>query len=197
MSNEQTLLSSQEFYAGFWIRLGAFCIDTLIVTPLFAPLLFMDGMSKTMYYALLAPNIVFGLFLSIYCVKKWGGTPGKLALGLKIVMENGKDVDWPAVFWRPSIIYFHYFVSTAVKLLSMEQIPNEVFASLSHLERTQALSAVYPKLSLQLLILGNIWLLESFFLLANRKRKAIHDYMAGTVVIRRKDQARLRAGEEF
>ena len=169
----------------------------MIVTPLFAPLIFMDGMSKTMYYALLVSNYIVGFFLTIYCVKKWGGTPGKLALGLKIVMENGEDVDWPAVFWRPSVIYFHYFVSETVKLLSMQQIPDDVFVSLTHLERTQALSAVYPKLSLQLLILGNIWLLESFFLLANKKRKAIHDFMAGTVVIRRKDQARLQVGEDF
>jgi uncharacterized RDD family membrane protein YckC len=47
------------------------------------------------------------------------------------------------------------------------------------------------------LLLGNVWLLEFFFVLANKKRRAIHDYMAGTVVISRKDQARLQAGEDF
>jgi uncharacterized RDD family membrane protein YckC len=196
MSAEQMSLPSKEIYGGFWIRLGAFCIDMLIALPLVGLHLWMDGLSKTTYCVITALNVVASVFVSIYCVKKWGGSPGKLALGLKIVLENGDDVDWAGVFWRVSIIYVHYFVSTAVTLLSVGQIADDVFASFNHTERTHAISAVYPKLSLQLLILGNLWILESFVLLMNEKRRALHDFMAGTVVIKRKYQAVLKNGEQ-
>src|SRR5882762_1376060 len=105
MSTAQTALPSKEIYGGFWIRLGAICIDILIFMPLLGPLVLLDGLSKTTYYSLDGLGFVLGLFSTFYCVKKWGGTPGKLALGLKIVMENGEDVDWAAVLWRPSVIY--------------------------------------------------------------------------------------------
>lgn len=82
--------SSSPDYAGFWSRLAAFAIDALIVIVITAPvmvLLFgvrqisLDPMEHS--WDLLAPLPIAVAIIGFwwYC----GATPGKIALGLKIV----------------------------------------------------------------------------------------------------------------
>jgi uncharacterized RDD family membrane protein YckC len=77
-------------YAGFWQRALAFLIDWLIVVVIAMPLIVVGFGAE--YFSLdpvrRAGDLAIALFIGVLIVGFWrryGATPGKLALGLKIV----------------------------------------------------------------------------------------------------------------
>ena len=90
-------------YAGFWIRLGAGVIDLLIVGCI-------DGF---IVYFFPAPIIwvTGGLVISVaYWLSFWvwrGQTPGKMAVGVKIIRTDSSPVKWQCAVRR----FLGYIVS--------------------------------------------------------------------------------------
>src|SRR5438046_279640 len=87
-------------YAGFWPRLGALLLDCLIMLPL--GVLAFWGTQRyrlfDLYY--LVPSTLFGLFYSVYLVQRFGGTPGKLIVGVRIRKVSGEEVGYREAFLR-------------------------------------------------------------------------------------------------
>jgi uncharacterized RDD family membrane protein YckC len=90
-------------YAGFWVRLGAGVIDFLTL----------GFMVMIIAYFFLAPAIwvTSGLVVSVaYFVGFWiwrGQTPGKMALGIKVIRTDSSPVKWQCALCR----FLGYIVS--------------------------------------------------------------------------------------
>ncbi len=90
-------------YAGFWVRLGAGVIDLLTLVL----------MVMIIAYFFLAPVIwaTSGLVISAaYWVGFWiwrGQTPGKMALGIKVIRTDSSPVKWQCALRR----FLGYIVS--------------------------------------------------------------------------------------
>ena len=90
-------------YAGFWPRALAFLIDALVVVVVLAPLVVVLGPGGWDLLGLLAVAVaVLGFWR--YC----GATPGKIAVGLKIVDAASGG---PPTLGRLVLRFFAYFVS--------------------------------------------------------------------------------------
>jgi uncharacterized RDD family membrane protein YckC len=86
-------------YAGFWIRVLANIIDTIVLQiiqyMIFIPLGIMTSASRTddlltaAFAVSIAASFVLNLAYFIVFWNQWGATPGKMALGLKIVRADG------------------------------------------------------------------------------------------------------------
>lgn len=171
-------------YAGFWRRLGAFWLDFIIILPISALCLWGAEQSKyfSSYYFL--PGLLFGLWFHVYLVKRYGGTPGKLLLKLKITKLDGNPIGYQGAFLRYSVMFvLGSFVSIA-SILATISIPDETYYSLQFMERSRHLMTYMPSWYKPLNILLNIWIWSEFIvLLTNKKRRAIHDFMASSVVL--------------
>jgi uncharacterized RDD family membrane protein YckC len=90
-------------YAGFWIRFVAAMIDGIILFGMY------------MVVGLIIANplsaFVLQLFLgALYSIAFWigqGATPGKMAVGVKVVMANGDPIEFGPALLR----YFGYFLN--------------------------------------------------------------------------------------
>jgi uncharacterized RDD family membrane protein YckC len=101
-------------YAGFWIRAGAKMIDFVILwiaemaflfalMPIFGISFFSParGTAPNLAFLLIYPFLIgFSFAYSVYFVGKYGATPGKMALGLKIVSSSGQPVGYGKAFAR-------------------------------------------------------------------------------------------------
>jgi uncharacterized RDD family membrane protein YckC len=87
----------------------------------------------------LGPNLLFGWFYGAYLVKRFGGTPGKLLMGIRI-----RKVDGSRVGSREAVLRY---------------LPEGIIA-----------------------LVSGVLLLQPP-LLTNRRRRALHDFIAGTVVV--------------
>jgi len=92
-------------YAGFWVRLGAGVIDLLIL----------GFIVVIIAYFFPAPVIwvTSGLVISLaYWLGFWvwrGQTPGKMAVGIKIIRTDSSPVKWQCALYR----FLGYIVSAA------------------------------------------------------------------------------------
>jgi uncharacterized RDD family membrane protein YckC len=102
-------------YAGFWIRLLAALVDAIPITIM------------SLLIQLVTEDIASGLLLRLlisatYHIGFWvaadGATPGKMAMGIKIMKTNGELIGVGTAILR----YVGYFVSAAVFLLGFVMI---------------------------------------------------------------------------
>lgn len=115
-------------YAGFWMRLGAYLIDGIVLTiigwiigfVLALILVAIAGAAEATEQATIAVTVVVWLIsiavsIAYYvCFWQWRGqTPGKMALGIKIIRTDGSPVTWSTAFIR----YLGYIVSTIILLI--------------------------------------------------------------------------------
>jgi uncharacterized RDD family membrane protein YckC len=173
-------------YAGFWRRFASFWIDLLIILPptllLFA---YVSGISTWFYAAWILPSTLFGLWFSVYLVVRYGGTPGKLLMKTKIVMLDGSPISRKAAFIRYAVMLFLSLLSSGALAYAALQIPEEQYFSLSYLQKSVLIVSKAPSWYKVVDISLQIWVYAEFFtVIFNKKRRAIHDFMAGTVVIK-------------
>jgi hypothetical protein len=91
-------------YAGFWLRLGGFIIDGLLVFTVTAPLGVWASVStpwlRTGGYLVVAPFILLSIavvvgFLYFTLFWTWRGqTPGKMLIRAKVVRTNGETLSF-------------------------------------------------------------------------------------------------------
>lgn len=172
-------------YAGFWPRLGALLLDMVIMLPLSAMAFWGSQRYRLFDLYSLVPNTLFGLFYSVYLVRRFGGTPGKLIVGVRICKVNGEPVGYREAILR----YFPEFVlgllMSIALLTSAFHMSDTEYHTLSFMERAKRMVELAPPWFKPLQIVQNIWVWgELIVLLTNRKRRALHDFIAGTIVIR-------------
>ena len=114
------IIDAHTRYAGFWRRLAATLIDTLLLVTLAIPvmMIFGHGMSQTLQPGTLptAPglnglllNYVLPLVLTVFFWRKYLGTPGKMLLSCRVVdAATGAPLRTGQAILR----YFAYIVST-------------------------------------------------------------------------------------
>jgi uncharacterized RDD family membrane protein YckC len=171
-------------YAGFAPRLASLLLDFIIMLPLMA--LSFWGSSQfrlfDLYYFL--PGILFGLFYSVYLVRRFGGTPGKLMVGIRIRKVDGEPVGYREAFLRYLPDFILCILMSIAFLLPIFHMSDSEYHSLGFMERTKRMVELAPSWYKPLQWIQNAWVWgELLVLLTNRKRRAIHDFIAGTVVV--------------
>jgi uncharacterized RDD family membrane protein YckC len=96
---------SDPLYAGFWSRLGSLLLDFLIILPFTGLIVFVNNLSLRNYIFTIVPSLIFGLWYNVYLVQKYGGTPGKLIAGIKIITSSGKKVEWKHAILRHLVLF--------------------------------------------------------------------------------------------
>jgi uncharacterized RDD family membrane protein YckC len=174
-----------EVYAGFWIRAAAKILDFIILLPLVGILLYVNGLSKSAYFYTVVPNLLFGVFFEVYLVKVYGGTPGKLIMDIKIIQKNGDDVNWNAAIYRYAVDFCLAVLGIYLIILTLNSIDDSYYAGLGFTKKYTLISTINPTLSEIQSWINYLWAISgTIVLLANPRKRAIHDFIAGTVVIK-------------
>lgn len=134
----------------------------------------------------LVPSLLISLAFHVLLVYRFGGTPGKLLLDTRITMVDGRRVTLTAACIR---YFVEFFFTTAVACgiaLAALKLSDTQYLAIGRSGRYHVIETLTPSWYHIVSILGQIWVWsEVVTMLFNSKRRAIHDYMAGTVVILR------------
>ncbi len=186
-ADEPTLISSDPDsfeYGGFWRRVGAYLLDCLIMMPMGLLLFGLMFTTSRAYLYFAIPSVVVSLFYFVFLVKRYGGTPGKRITGMRITMTNGSPVTTKAALLR----YAPFFLLQTLSLLVMiwaTSAPVDDYGSLNFVEKMQALQQHAPRANGLLTGLTYLWwIVTGIVLAANARKRALHDLIAGTVVLR-------------
>ncbi len=175
-------------YAGFWSRLGAMLLDLIISAVYFYPVYMVEKHHHLLSLYLLAPNFLFVVFFDVWLVKRFGGTPGKLLMRLRIRKLDGSPVGWREALLRDAPNLVFWLASLLGVFLPQWQMTDAEFHAYHALppaEYRQRQAEISPVWYQPVGIISGVWFWSEFVvLLTNRKRRALHDFLAGTVVIR-------------
>lgn len=182
-------------YAGFWRRFGAFWLDFLFWLPLGALTAYINNISRLYYLYTFIPTTILCVIYYVWCVKRWGGTPGKLIAKVKIVRKDGKNVGWNEAILRYIVPFSISLFSGYVMYETLGKMTDAEFLSLGWVERTRKIMELNPELYQYLNWTNQIWVWSEFIvLLTNKRKRALHDFIAGTVVIKKKYEEVVQLG---
>jgi uncharacterized RDD family membrane protein YckC len=171
-------------YGAFWRRVGALLLDTLILAPLGIAAFVLLNYTKNAYLYLAVPSFVISTAYYIWLVKRFGGTPGKLITRMRITMSDGSPVTLRAAFLRYSPLLVLHVISL-VAMIQTSVALDDGFESLDFMGKMQALQRNAPGWNGIVTWLGYAWwIATAVTLVANRRKRAAHDFLAGTVVLR-------------
>ncbi len=172
-------------YSGFWERVGAYLIDFLIMTPFIALDYFFGGESRFYQLYVLVPIQLVSVIMFVYMVVKYGGTPGKLAVGLRIVKVDGSPVTVKTAMLRYGVLWVLSLAMVIITIIATMNMTDEAYTALGYTARSLAVSEGAPML-MTITVVMQLWIFGSLIaILANKKRRTLHDFLAGTVVVRK------------
>ena len=181
-----TSLNGERVYAGFWKRFCAGWVDAFIILPLAFLFLWLEGFDRTLAIFITIPASMLFAMYHVYFNARFGGTPGKLAVSIRIAKPNGMRIGWPEAWKRSAVDLVFAFLVLVVEVWALLQVVPEHYASLGWSERTLLLADYQPPWYNLVTILQNVWIWsEVVVLLFNKRKRAIHDFIAGTVVIKK------------
>jgi uncharacterized RDD family membrane protein YckC len=170
-------------YAGFWRRLGAGVADLLLFLPVSYLLYRLDGLSRpaAVASAVLGQALYYAYVLPL--TLRYGGTLGKLALGIRVRPVNGGRLLWRHVWRRSAVDFVASSVLVAGTLVGLSRVPFDAYSAATWSARFELLERAVPWFTLA----NNVWLAwiasEFVVMMLNRRRRALHDFIAGTVVV--------------
>jgi uncharacterized RDD family membrane protein YckC len=172
-------------YGGFWRRFGAYWLDVIILLPLIFVTLWLSTRSKYFYAWYFLPGSLITLWYHVYLVRRFGGTPGKLLMKLRICKVDGQSVGYKEAALRYLVLLILSSVQSIAVIISALHMTDATYVSLGFMARSQALVAGAPSWYRPVNVALQVWIWSEFLvLLTNKKRRELHDFMAGTVVIR-------------
>jgi len=169
---------------GFWLRVGAKIIDFLVLSPILGLTYWLSSLSRSFYLWSVIPSMLLALFYSIYLVRRYGGTPGKLVLKLRVQMADYAPVTFKAALIREAPIMLMSAASSLGLGLAAMSMDDATYQAYGFFERSAVLAGSGPEWVPMISWLINGWTLAGVIvMLVNKRRRAVHDFLAGTVVV--------------
>jgi uncharacterized RDD family membrane protein YckC len=170
-------------YAGFWSRSVAGLIDAVVWVPVIVLAVWLDGVSYAGAVISAFVGLAFLIPYNVGLVAIYGGTVGKLMRGLRVRQVNGDAATW-ANAWKRSSVDIVFSVSGAIfTLIALTRINPEVYFDAGWQSRSEILGEAIPAIQWSYWASFFWTLSELVVLLSNKKRRALHDFIGGTVVV--------------
>ena len=173
-------------YAGFSRRGAALLLDVVILVPLGFFLVVLVPVGGVHPVISIGLHLVQSVLIAVYLVYRFGGTPGKLIMQLRITRIDGTPVTMAQAFRRhfPELLLSTVVVAVNAIAVRRLGLTLPIFPSFEEARRIQA---AQPWWTPHLLVLTQVWTWsELIVMLTNKRRRALHDFIAGTVVIIRR-----------
>ena len=171
-------------YAGIVPRVLASVVDGLLVWSFARFFLYLRNESLPAFWIVTITGFFFYRLYHIFFVAKWGQTPGKMAAKIKVVRLDGSPVGWSHALLRNSVetllaMVIYYLEFKAATLVSASE-----FAAADFSKRAAMIDALVPPLAVYISWTSRVYVGSEFVVMwMNRKKRAIHDFIGGTVVV--------------
>lgn len=179
-------IDGKRVYAGFWKRLAAAIVDM----PIFILIIYLFHFTQTVNIEVaIISAVVYSFLFPLYSVVfnlKYGGTLGKLAVGIRVTKPKGEKIDLREALLRSSVDIFFAVLFAVSQVYAISNVDPEAYLMAGYIEQMNLISPLYPAINKYTNILSWVWFWsEMVVLLFNKRKRALHDYIAGTVVIKK------------
>lgn len=180
-------------YAGFGVRLGSILLDFVLLMPIALLTTYLNGLNLSFRYFTPLLSLAFSFLYSIYLVRRYGGTPGKLLMGIRIIKISGDDVTWKEAILREIVNILLMVFTAIITMFAISKIEPIHYNTLNWMQKEIYIGTFMPSLGALSMKISIAWTLsELLVLLLNNRKRALHDYIAGTVVVKKVYMTKIR-----
>lgn len=177
-------LNGNRIYATFIQRFGAGLIDVIVLLIIIIPFLNLQSinfnLAAIIEIGVLSIFIVYNIFFNA----TYGGTIGKLLLRIQITNVNGVKIGYKEALKRSSVDILLTLPLLAITLFALTKVNQLDFLVADIIVKEELLRVFYPSWEWMVNRAIDIWVWsELVILLMNERRRALHDFIAGTIVI--------------
>jgi len=166
------------------MRFGAGVVDALVFAPVLGLYWGLAYLSWEAAVVAALPYVFAYAVYNVYFHRRWGQTIGKRVYGIKVVTLAGDPIGWRHALMRHSVDLVVAVASSATWMLGLFALAQADFESAGFMERMHLAKEARQAWDYWPRALGLAWICsEMVVLLLNEKKRAIHDYLAGTVVV--------------
>ena len=172
-------------YAGFWLRLKAGLIDFVILLPLFLVGFWATtgGPAGAVAYSMVSSAVYFAYSIAGHAI--WGQTLGKHVVRIRVVDVTGRRIGWRQAVRRSSVDIILGVIAQVAYTWVILRIPVAEFEALTWVQIQNRYVAERPTWAAATEYVYWAWLAsEVVSVLFNKRRRALHDFIAGTVVVK-------------
>ena len=171
-------------YAGFWKRFLANLVDSIVLFLVSLPFYFLFSKSKVMAIILTLPLTFLYFAYTVYFHGRWGKTLGKMSVKIRVILVDSRPIKWKNAFLRSSVDFGFALITSIGTIMALFVISTNEYLSLNWLEQASGLQPLQTMFFRFVSFAAMIWTYsEVIVLLFNKKNRAIHDFIAGTVVV--------------
>ena len=171
-------------YSSFWQRFSAYWIDAFVLMPFMVLGMWLRSLSRESAFVAMVfwPTIAIGYHL--YCHARWGQTVGKRVMGIWLVRVCGEAVTWREAWLRSSVDIWFAVLRTIAAAVALSRIADASFHGHDWMHSNRTLTDLEPEWLHWIGMASTAWAWsELIVMLFNRQRRALHDYLAGTMVV--------------
>jgi uncharacterized RDD family membrane protein YckC len=171
-------------YAGFWARFGAALVDALVLAPVTIVSFWILSYSREASIGLVLPLGAVGPAYRVILHARRGQTVGKMATRIGVVRVSGAPIGWREALLRSSVEIVLGTIASISNLIARTQLPEADWTK-GWMEKVNLIQTLEPSWGFWSAYALSAWIWsELVTMLFNRKRRALHDFIAGTVVVR-------------
>ena len=170
-------------YGSFWQRLAASLVDFVIIILLALPFAWLRKYLLTRNVEFVVPVGLIAWLYSFLFHAYTGQTVGKRIARIRVVSLDGSPIGFVQSFRRGSVDLL-FAIVIVVELAAIASLGPGEWESLDVHSQRERLKELNPSWE-WVIIASRIWgWSEVVTMLFNRRRRALHDFLGGTVVVR-------------
>ncbi len=171
-------------YATFRQRLLAMLIDLLVFVPLIVLYQFIEPVSRVAAAVFTILHASLGQSYVIYGHGRFGRTVGKWVMRIRVVRVTGEPLRWREAWLRSAFDVCFMVAGTVGMVTTLFAVADSQYYGVGWRARSANLEAYQPAWAALATWVGVVWFhSEVVTMLLNKRRRALHDFVAGTVVI--------------
>ena len=178
-SNALEQKQTQVIYGGFWPRVGALLLDTVILLPVIFPLTLFN-ITQWKSSILLVLVTLAAVSYKPFCEYKYGATLGKMALKLKVVNLEFNKANSTEILLRN---IFHIVPPLFSLMLTLSLYAKPEFGEVRSFADYTSFSRQSTGLTFYNFFITILYLVDVVFLLTDRQNRTLHDRIGKTYVI--------------
>ena len=185
MKTLELIIDNKPVFANLYPRAYARIIDQLAL-GLFSWVCYFAGKgSVALFIVALAGNLFVSTTYLVYANYKYGATLGKFVAGIRVTNLDGGTISLKQAFLRAGIDLALQFLRWSSFAVLLSNVGLSQFQSAGIFERHFLISESAPIWDYLVSdALPVIWLISGLIVfICNKRRRAIHDFIAGTAVI--------------
>ncbi len=130
-------------------------------------------------------NQLFWVPYVVYAHGRYGQTLGKYARGIRVVRTDGSPLGWPRAWARSAVDIAFGVVILVGAILGASTMSSEEYSALQGWSARSTYRHAHEPAWVDVVTWASFgWVaVESIVMLCNPRRRAVHDYIAGSVVI--------------